>query len=144
MDTVVITVSGSQVDAAGDENRIELVTLGRHYEKNNIHYITYDETQLSGMEGTTTLLKLYGDYVTVVRMGSIEQKQEFRLGEKTFGTYITPYGVMKMAAVTSKLQLSYRGAGGSIHFEYELEIDGQWQSKNELTVNIREEQRNGC
>lgn len=143
MDTVVVTVIGSQQDAEGDENRIELTTVGRHYEKNGIHYITYDETQLSGMDGTTTLLKIYGDYVAVVRMGSVEQKQEFRLGEKTFGTYITPYGTMKMAAVTSKLDMSYHEGTGGIHIEYELEIDGQWQSKNELTVHIREEHKNG-
>lgn len=143
MDTVVVTVIGSQRDAEGDENRIELTTVGRHYEKNGIHYITYDETQLSGMEGTTTLLKIYGDYVAVVRMGSVEQKQEFRLGERTFGTYITPYGIMKMAAVTSKLDMSYHEGTGGIHIEYEIEIDGQWQSKNELTVHIREEHKNG-
>ena len=144
MNTVVITVIGSQQDAEGEDSRIELITVGRHYKKNGVHYITYQETQLSGMEGTTTLLKVYPDRITLVRMGSVQQKQEFRLGEKTCGTYITPYGAMEMAAVTSKLGFSYRGAGGSMHIEYELEIDGHWQSKNELIVNIQEEQKSGC
>jgi uncharacterized beta-barrel protein YwiB (DUF1934 family) len=143
MATVIVTVTGIQRDDTGEESRIELVTVGRHYEKNGIHYITYDETEVSGMEGTTTLLKLYGDSVAVVRMGKVEHKQEFRLGEKTYSTYVTPYGSLKMALYTSKLDHSYQAIGGNVHICYELEIDGQWQSSNELSVNIREERRNG-
>ncbi|MCX7780304.1 MAG: DUF1934 domain-containing protein [Negativicutes bacterium] len=143
MEKVVVTVVGAQKDASGEENRIELVTAGRHYTKNGVNYITYEETELSGMEGTTTLLKIYPSHVVVVRMGSIEHKQEFRLGEKTYSTYVTPVGSMKMAMHTHKLNLSAQGINRVIQIGYELEIDGQWLSSNELSVTIREEQKHG-
>lgn len=143
MDKVIVAVTGSQRDAEGEETRIELVTAGKHYEKNGVSYITYDDTELTGMEGTTTLLKIYGEYLAVIRMGSIEHKQEFRPGQRTYSTYVTPYGSMKMSMLTHNLELSCQGTNGKIHIQYELEIDGQWQSLNELTVSIREERKNG-
>lgn len=138
---VVVTVVGTQRDDKGEENTIELISVGRMYTKNGIHYITYDESALSGMEGATTLIKLYSGHLSVVRMGSVEHKQEFRQGEKSYSTYITPYGTMKMNVYTNRLATAIVGASGTIDVNYELEIDGQWQSSNTLSIHIREDEQ---
>ncbi|SDF16180.1 DUF1934 domain-containing protein [Sporolituus thermophilus] len=141
MKQVVVTVVGTQRDADGEENRIELVTVGKYYTKNNIHYITYQESTVSGMEGTTTLIKLYPSHAAVVRMGQIEQKQEFREGQRSRSTYVTPFGTMRMSVYTSRLAVDIAGTTGNIEIEYDLEIEGQWQSANKLSVKIREDER---
>lgn len=138
---VVVTVVGTQRDDKGEENTIELISVGRMYTKNGIHYITYNESALSGMEGATTLIKLYSGHLSVVRMGSVEHKQEFRQGEKSYSTYITPYGTMKMNVYTNRLATAIVGASGTIDVNYELEIDGQWQSSNTLSIHIREDEQ---
>ena len=143
MDNILVTVIGIQRDAGGDENRIELVTPGRKYQKNGVHYITYKESAISGMEGSTTLIKLYPGHVTVIRMGSVEHKQEFCLGEETFSTYITPYGSLEMGIQTKLLEHSRPDELDSIQIGYDLKIDGQWQSYNELSISIREDKRYG-
>jgi uncharacterized beta-barrel protein YwiB (DUF1934 family) len=143
---VLVTVVGIQWDAEGDENRIELVTTARHWQKNGVQYIIYHETEISGMENTTTALKVYPQRVALVRMGGIEQKQEFEVGVKSHGTYITPYGVMKMGILTNKLNISFNeahGKVGTIDIHYDLEIDGKWQSANSLLIMVREEQERG-
>jgi uncharacterized beta-barrel protein YwiB (DUF1934 family) len=139
MKKVIVTVVGTQRDAAGEESRIELVTVGSRQEKNGISYITYRESEISGLEGTTTLLKLYPDYISVVRMGAVEHKQEYRLGEPCPSLYITPYGSLKMTVLTRRLERVTDGRGETITAGYDLAIDGQWQSYNTLAVNIREE-----
>lgn len=139
MNQVLITVTGTQRDCQGEESRIELTTLGKHYNKNNVEYFTYQETELSGMEGTTTVVKLHSDYVSLVRMGTVELKQEFRLNEKSYSTYVTPYGNMKMAVMTHVLEHSFSGGTGALRIHYDLEMDGQWQSYNTLSVIIRGE-----
>ncbi|CUH96496.1 hypothetical protein P22_2586 [Propionispora sp. 2/2-37] len=138
---VVIAVTGVQRDAAGEETRIELVTVGKYSRKNGTDYLLYDESEISGMEGTNTALKIYNSHVVLLRMGKIEQKQEFRLGEKTYGTYITPFGSIPMAALTSRLEItvSENGTLGAVYIEYDLELDGQWQSTNTLGIMIRED-----
>lgn len=145
-DQVLITVKGSQRDAHGEEDQIELFTQGRRYTKNGIHYITYQESEISGMEGVTTLLKIYTDHVTLVRMGGIDQRQEFHLGKRCRSEYITPYGTMRLSVHTTRLVMTRTEDNSQvtgIDIEYELEIDGQWQSANTLAVHIQGDKKNG-
>ncbi len=139
MRKVIVTVVGTQTDAAGEESRIELVTVGSRHEKDGVSYVTYRESEISGLEGTTTLLKLYPDRMTLVRMGAVEQKQEFVPGLRSDGAYITPYGSLKMAVVTRSLERAAAGGKDAVMAGYDLEINGRWQSYNTLSVEIREE-----
>lgn len=143
MQNVIVTVLGVQKDAQGKKDHIELVTAGRRYQKNGIDYVSYQESNLTGMEETTTLLKIYQDKLVLVRMGNVEQKQEFFAGEKRQGMYKTPFGIMSLAVLTKKLSISMAETNGKLEVAYELEIDGQWQSANTLSVEIREERKSG-
>lgn len=144
MRKVIVTVIGTQTDAAGEENRMEFVTVGSRQDKNGISYITYRESEVTGLEGTTTLLKLYPDYFSVVRMGAVEHKQEYRMGRPCPSVYITPYGRLEMTILTRRLEMMTDGGGESITAGYDLTIDGRWQSYNTLAVSIREERLDEC
>lgn len=140
MENVLVKVIGTQIGHDGEQDRIELIAKGQRQDKNGVTYITYREA-LSGLDNTTTLLKLYSDHVSLIRMGDYEQKQEFCPGRKTYGTYITPYGSMKIGVYTSQL-VQQPGPEGeissnqTISISYELEIDGQWQSANTLNITV--------
>lgn len=141
---VVITVIGIQKDGNGEENRVELITKGRFYDKNGVKYIVYEDSEISGLEGVTTMLKIYEKQVALVRTGSINHKQEFLLGEKSHSIYRTPYGAMEMGIMTNSLRMDLpSGAAGTLEIGYELEINGQWQSANSLLISIREESKRG-
>ena len=140
MRKVVVTVVGTQTDAGGEESRIEFVTVGSRQDRDGVSYITYRESEITGMEGTTTLLKLYADRLILVRMGAVELKQEFRLGLTSHCTYITPYGSLKMAVSTRHFQAAGGDDRETVTAGYDLEIDGRWQSYNTLAVEIREEE----
>lgn len=136
----VINVVGVQKNADNEENRLEFFTLGRRYHKNGVDYITYQETAVSGLDDTTTLLKIYPTHVVLVRMGGVDQRQEFRLDHKSAGTYRTPYGNFVMMMDTRHLEVKLSQTEGHIQIKYELEINGQWQSSNTLSIFVREEQ----
>lgn len=142
MTNVIVTINGVQRDGFGDDSRIEFITVGRHYHKNGVDYITYDESEISGMDGTTTMLKIYGDHVVLVRMGQIEQRQEFRQSERSSCSYITPFGTMQMSVLTSAMEIHFAKSSGQVEIAYDLEIDGKWQSSNTLSIEIREEGQN--
>ena len=143
MTNVVVSVTGTQRDESGEENRIELVTAGRYYRKHGVDYFTYSESELTGLEGTTTLLKVYEDAIVLVRMGKVDQRQEFRRGEFTMSTYITPYGALEMGVGTKAVTIDLAEGIGQIMITYDLEIEGQWQSLNKLAIHIREDNGNG-
>lgn len=143
MTNVIVTIVGTQRDAQGEADSIELITAGRWYDKNGVRYIIYEDTEISGMEGTKTMLKLQGERVVLVRTGKVEHRQEFCLGEKSVSPYLTPYGTMEMGIDTRQLKVVLAEAGGSLYIEYDLEINGQWQSTNTLSVKVREESKRG-
>jgi uncharacterized beta-barrel protein YwiB (DUF1934 family) len=140
MRNVVVKVVGTQTDGYGEESCIELVAVGTAHVKDGVHYISYRESELSGMEGTTTLLKVFSDHLSLIRMGAVEQKQEFYLGKNSYSTYVTPFGNMKMSVFTKRLDIQPGSYPGAINVAYELEINGEWQSSNTLSVSIREEE----
>jgi len=141
MKQVWVTVTGNQCDRDGEEQQIELQVLGRCYEKNGVHYIIYEESQVSGMQGTTTALKLYPDHVVLSRRGEVEQRLDFYLQRKTCGQYVTAFSRMQIDVYTRTLEIcpATDGNPSLVVIHYDLEIDGQWQSMNRLTIGIREE-----
>lgn len=141
---IVITVTGTQKDGNGEESRVRLITEGRFYNRNGVKYIVYKESENSGLEGVTTMLKIDKEQVVLVRTGNIGHKQEFLLGERSYSRYRTPYGTMQMGIMTNYLKIALGGrAAGTLEIGYELEIDGQWQSANTLLISIREERERG-
>jgi len=138
----MLHITGVQKDAIGQEESIELVTQGQLYEKDGISYITYKEflvtdgTEMD--EGSNTMLKLCQEYVSLFRKGSIEQRQEFRLGRLCASSYITPYGSFDMGVFTNALFLLRSECGNisGVNLEYELYLDGHWQSANTLAITI--------
>ncbi len=143
MINVVVTIVGTQRDALGEENSIELVTAGHYYEKNGVRYIVYKDTEISGLEGVSTMLKIYEEHVVLVRMGNVKYQQQFRLGEKSHSSYVTPYVTMSMGILTQNIEMDLHNSVGTIRIRYELEINGQWQSTNTLSISVREESKRG-
>lgn len=136
MNKVIVHVVGLQTDEFGVENRIELTSVGKHCCKNGINYVLYEDGEITGMEGTSTLLKIAGDCVTLVRRGGVAQEQRFVRSERTASRYATPYGKLALSVLTNKLEIEYGAISGSVAIEYELTVNGRWQSDNRLHIQV--------
>lgn len=135
---VMIKISASQTDEYGETERIELITPGQFYKKDDFYYIIYSETELSGMEGTTTTIKAGPKKVILNRMGSSEQKQVFEKGVLNSSLFITPYGTMQVGVIPSRVEVDLTDNGGSINLEYELQIADEKASYNELQITVEQ------
>ncbi|WP_319404200.1 DUF1934 domain-containing protein [uncultured Anaeromusa sp.] len=140
MKRVFVTITGRQKDVYDQEQCQEMTVAGTYYRRNGVDYISYREREEDGLGQTTTLLKIYEDRTILVRRGDVEQEQEFRRGERTESGYATPYGKLSLGIMTKEYSWLFGQASGAVDITYDLEIDGQWQSTNQLSVMIREEQ----
>ena len=96
MKEIVIKID-SDIRIVGEEpQKMELMTPAKFYEKGKSFYIAYEETELSGMEGDKTVLKISDEKVVMIRYGSNPSEMIFVKGEKYATDYTTPYGVFKM------------------------------------------------
>lgn len=134
---VLISLASQQIDADGESSGMSLTMEGKYYEKAGYKYITYKETRLTGMEGTTTLIKIESDRVSVIRMGSVEAKQVFMEGKRYLSNYITSFGTFQMAVIPWTVEVFIQGGEGRIHLEYDLEIDDQPFSRNSMVIEVR-------
>ena len=67
---VWLTISSQQQFAGCDEENINLQTAATLYERGGKYYIAYEESELTGLEGTKTTVKLDGKSVALIRTGT--------------------------------------------------------------------------
>lgn len=134
---VFVAVESRQVDAEGGSSDISLTAVGKYYEKADVKYITYKETELTGLEGTTTLIKLDANCVSVIRMGSVEAKQVFSAGQRHVSPYITPYGTFEIAVMPWIVEVVMQEGTGRVQLEYDVEIDGHPISRNSMKIEVK-------
>ncbi len=131
----MISLSTIQYAAEG-EDKIELLTKGRFAEKDGKYYIIYEESEVTGFEGTTTTIKVSEDKLTLTRRGRFNSRMEFIRGEKRLCNYPTPYGAIPVAVDPISLETNLNGEGGSVDIIYMLDLSNQLYAKNELKLRV--------
>lgn len=135
----MIRVIGIQQNSDGEESTIELTTEGSFYEKNGSYYILYDESEISGMEGAKTRIKIEGNKkVSMKRSGTSAVDFIFEQGKKYETNYMTAYGDFTMKVTTNVLdiEISRETGKGKIDIDYDLNILGGVRTSNKLQIQL--------
>ncbi|MGG7059933.1 DUF1934 domain-containing protein [Clostridium nigeriense] len=121
-----------------DENDvIEVVTPGEFLVTEDGFKAIYEETELSGMNGTTTTLTMLDDKLVLEREGNISAKMDFKKGETSISLYNTPYGVLDLQIHTEDLKVDINENGGDITAKYSMELAGQPPITTKLAVSVK-------
>lgn len=143
MKQVLVSVKSIQRDRDGEDTVVELISSGRYYERQGIKYIIYNESEVTGLEGVKTTIKVYPNSVVLLRTGDVNMRHQYVLNEKHESVYQTPYGQLHMAVYTHEFNVSIQDGIGSVHLGYDISVDGEWQFYNQLTITLREDTENG-
>lgn len=119
------------------EDVIEVVTPGEFLVTDNGFKAIYEETELSGMSGTTTTLTMLDDMLVLEREGNISAKMDFKKGETSVSLYNTPYGVLDLQIHTEDLDVNINENGGDITAKYSMELAGQPPITTKLSVKVK-------
>lgn len=119
-----------------EENSIEVITPGKFYKKDDCYYVIYKETEISGMEGTTTTFKIFPGKFSLLRKGTTTTTMNFEKDTKTISLYNTPYGMLELEIETKNLQIDINEQGGEILINYNLYIVGQEPQETVLKITI--------
>ena len=116
---------------------IEVVTPGKFHLGESEFKAVYEESEISGMDGTTTTLVIKDDVLVLEREGSTSTRMEFKKGEDVISLYNTPYGVLNLNVDTEKLNININENGGEIYSKYILGLEGQEGIVTELNIKIK-------
>lgn len=132
---IKLHIKSSQTDEKGMMDGMEFYTEGRYQEKQGGRYISYEESEISGLEGTTTILKVGREEAALIRIGAISSKMLFRLGCVTKNIYKTAYGDFELSILTQKFDIEICNSRiDSVYLKYKLEINFGEAFTNELTL----------
>lgn len=135
---VIISVKGTQLDMENEMNKLELVTEGKYYKKNNNYYVTYSETEVTGMEGTTTTLKISDKTVTLMRFGLVNSHMIFEKGQKHVSYYDTAYGAFTVGVIANEVNVKADDKSAEIKVGYQVEVDNNRTGLNNFSISVRE------
>ena len=133
----IISIRGRQELDDPETDIVTLVTAGRYYRRNGSYYVTYDETDLTGMTGTKTTLKVSNGSVTVLRTGLYPSQLGFEEGKRHMSLYETGFGPLTVSVRTECIQNSLTDQGGSLNVRYAVEIDHAHAGVNNLCIDVR-------
>ena len=118
---VLITVKGLQ-SFEGEQEETEFVTNGKYEYTAEQSHISYEESEIIGMEGTKTEISVSGGAVEVNHIGY----------------YSSPYGDFSMAVTASAVKADLHSWGGEICIDFVTEFNEMTQCKNSLCIRIKE------
>lgn len=130
----VITV---QSRVSVEDELIEVITPGKFYITKSGYKVEYDETELSGMEGTKTTMIIKEKYFKLNRVGTTETNMEFEKNTQSLSLYKTPFGAMSVVVDTKDIEINMDDNGGTIHILYTLNVEGQQLIETDLNVIIK-------
>ena len=116
---------------------IEVVTPGKFHLGESEFKAVYEESEISGMDGTTTTLNIQDNIMILERVGSTTTNMEFKEGAMAVSLYNTPYGVLNLNVDTEKLNININENGGEIYSKYILGLEGQEGIVTELNIKIK-------
>ena len=124
---------------------IQFITTGKLFYKNAgealLQYVESQEDEETGeITRSDILLSMADGKVTMQRNGDFSNTMVFSSGKRFEGTYHTPYGEMDMAVFTREAACRIGNREGSLHLKYQLQIQGNYASTNELHLEYRAEQ----
>ena len=120
---VVISIKGMQNYEDSDPDTIELVTEGRLTRDERGYTLTYQESELTGLEGTRTMLKMDGATVSIIRTGTYPSELLFAEDQRHVGLYQTDFGALTISTHTRRLENTIGADGGQLAIEYTVEVD---------------------
>ena len=136
---VIISIKGIQTSVDNNSNTLELVTEGKYYKKNGSYFLSYKESEVTGMQGTTTTLKINKEgIITLMRFGLVNTQFIFEQGQKHVSYYDTTSGTFTIGVLANNVDINVDENGGEIKVDYCLEIDNSKAGENDLYLHIRE------
>ena len=116
---------------------IQFMTVGKlDYRSPGEALLEYVESQQDEATGEISAsnisLSVRDGKVTMERRGDFSNTMVFSRGQRFEGVYHTPYGEMNMAVFTREAACRIGSENGSLHLKYQLNIQGNYASSNEL------------
>ena len=134
---VLLSIRGEQYFDDIDPDATELMTEGTMVLTEDGMVLSYEETELTGMEGTTTTFEVKGPQVILTRTGTVNPQMVFEEGRQHTSLYETPFGELTVDIQTSTLKHNLTQRGGVMEIKYSIAVEHTVTGRNCFKIRVR-------
>ena len=134
---VMLSIRGEQYFDGIDPDATELMTEGTMTLTEDGLALSYEETALTGMEGTTTSFQIQGPQVILTRSGTVNSQMVFEEGRQHTSLYETPFGELSVDIQTSVLKHNLTERGGLMEIKYSIAVEHTVTGRNCFKIRVR-------
>lgn len=135
--SVVLSICGRQFYEEQEPETIELVTEGTLERIGDGWEICYEESQLTGMEGVTTIFRVEPGKITLIRTGRLHSQMVFQEGVLHESLYQMEFGALMITVCATKLDYDISEQGGTVDLTYGIDIEQSSGGVVEYHLDIR-------
>ena len=135
---VLLTIRSEQHFEGMEPDGVELMTEGTLTPTGEGGLLlSYQETALTGLEGTTTTFEVRGPQVILSRTGSVNSQMVFEEGKQHTSLYETPFGELAIDIQPSRLRHSLTEQGGLMDLRYSISVEHSATGRNAFKIRVR-------
>ena len=134
---VMLSIRGVQNYQDAEPDVIELTTEGTMEKQKEVWEITYEESNLTGLAGTTTAFRVGPRGVVLKRTGKLENQMIFMEGRRHESLYQIDIGALMIAVKATKVQSAVNEQGGTVDIHYQIEIEDTAMGTVEYHLDIQ-------
>lgn len=121
--TVILNIRGTQHYEGQEQDSIELVTEGTMERINGGWELSYEESDLTGLAGVTTVFRVEEGKITLGRSGRLNSQMVFREGVVHESLYKMEFGALLMSVCAKRICWELNENGGSVDLCYSIQIE---------------------
>ena len=121
--TVILSIRGKQSYLDQEPEIIELVTEGIMEYRDHGWDISYEESDLTGLKGTTTTFRVEPGTVTLTRSGRLHSRMVFQEGVTHDSLYQMEFGALMLSVKATQVFFDIMPEGGVIDLVYQIDIE---------------------
>ena len=120
---VMLSIQGRQCYQGQEPDTIRLVTEGTMAFRSGGWDITYQESELTGLEGVTTTFRVEPGVVTLKRTGKLNSQMVFRQGQRHDSLYQMEFGALMISVCPQQVLFDLTQEGGYIDLVYDIDVE---------------------
>jgi len=134
---VMLSIRGKQSYQDQEPEQIELITEGTLDFEKGCWVVSYQESELTGLQGVTTTFRIVHDVISLERKGPLTSKMVFKEGQFHESLYEMEFGALMLTVCAARVLHNITWQGGTIDLLYAIEIENSAAGVIEYHLDIK-------
>ena len=133
---VLITIRGVHT-LDHEDNDVEMIVRGDHYQKNGKHYILYEEILEGAEERVKNVIKISPSSMDIIKKGVTNSRMLFEKNKKNLSCYSTPVGNLVIGIQANHFYVEEQENSIKVNVDYSLDINYEHMSDCRICVDVQ-------